>query len=214
MFTGIIKAVATIDGIRDFEGIRTFDIEFPAGFCTDLEIGASVSIDGTCLTVTEVVTPTRATFDVMQQSLDVTTLGLYTQGSRVNAERASKEGAEIGGHVLSGHVDFCTTVNQVRQVEANYAIRINVPQTWLRYIFAKGYIAINGASLTISEVNKTEGWFEVCLIPETRRATVFEDKRADSALNIEIDRTTQVIVDTVERIMAEKLTSNLLPQTH
>jgi len=83
------------------------------------------------------VTPTRATFDVMQQSLDVTTLGLYTQGNRVNAERASKEGAEIGGHVLSGHIDFWTTVNQVRQVEANYAIRINVPQTWLRYILPR-----------------------------------------------------------------------------
>jgi len=80
--------------------------------------------------------------------------------------------------------------------------------------FAKGYIAINGASLTISEVNKTEGWFEVCLIPETRRATVFEDKQADSPLNIEIDRTTQVIVDTVERIIAEKLASDLLPQPH
>ncbi len=209
MFTGIIKAVATIAGIQDLGGIRTFEIEFPTGFCTDLEIGASVAIDGTCLTVTEILSPTRASFDVIQQSLDVTTLGLYTLGTRVNAERASKEGAEIGGHVLSGHIDFRTTVDQVRQIEANYVIRIVLPQIWQRYVFAKGYIAINGASLTLSEVNKVDGWFEVSLIPETRRATVFEDKVAGSPLNIEIDRTTQVIVDTVERIMAEKLASDL-----
>ena len=80
-----------------------------------------------------------------------------------------------------------------------------VPPPFARYIFAKGYIAIHGASLTVAEVNRAEGWFEVWLIPETRRATVFEDKRAGDVLNIEIERSTQVVVDTVREAVHESL---------
>ncbi|MGL4996242.1 MAG: hypothetical protein ACRC6G_08760, partial [Deefgea sp.] len=89
-------------------------------------------------------------------------------------------------------------------------MRIAVPKTALRYIFAKGYIAINGASLTVSDVDKTEGWFEVWLIPETRRMTVFERKVVGDQLNIEIERATQVVVDTVRDCLEERLGS-LLP---
>lgn len=205
MFTGIIQSVATIERITDAGGIRTLDIHFPEGFCTDLQIGASVAIDGVCLTVTEMPSDTTAKFDVIHQSLAITTLGQYAEGTRVNAERAAKDGAEIGGHPLSGHVDFTATVLQVTQPESNYCVRIGVPSEWLRYLFAKGYVAINGTSLTMSEVNKLESWFEVWLIPETRRMTVFEDKVTGSKLNIEIERSTQVIVETVERILAERL---------
>jgi riboflavin synthase len=139
------------------------------------------------------------------QSLRITTLASFAQGYKVNAERAAKDGAEIGGHPLSGHVDFCAKVIEVRQQEANYCIRIGVPPEWLRYIFAKGYIAINGASLTIAEVDKAAAWFEVWLIPETRRMTTFEHKAAGAALNIEIERSTQVMVDTVRAAVEEKL---------
>jgi riboflavin synthase len=205
MFTGIVQAVATIERLQDADGIRTFDIAFPAGFCKDLAVGASVAIDGVCLTVTDVLPNDRARFDVMVQSLRITTLASFAQGSKVNSERAAKDGAEIGGHPLSGHVDFCAKVLEVRQQEANYCVRIGVPPEWLRYIFAKGYIAINGASLTIADVDKTAGWFEVWLIPETRRMTTFEHKAAGAALNIEIERSTQVMVDTVRAAVEEKL---------
>jgi len=210
MFTGIVQAVATIEKITDANGIRTFQISFPEGFCEGLEIGASVAIDGVCLTVTTIVSDLQARFDVMLQSLKITTLSEFSEGAKVNAERAAKDGAEIGGHPLSGHVDFCATVLTVSQVEANYCIRIGVPHDWTRYIFPKGYIAINGTSLTISEVNKKENWFEVWLIPETRRMTTFELKQAGSSLNIEIERTTQVMVDTVRDALDEKL-GHLLP---
>jgi riboflavin synthase len=89
-------------------------------------------------------------------------------------------------------------------------IRIAVPPQWLRYIFAKGYIAINGASLTVAEVNRQEGWFEVWLIPETLRMTVFPGKKAGASLNIEIERATQVVVDTVRAMLQETL-GPLLP---
>ena len=205
MFTGIVQATAVIAAIEDRAGLRTFSIEFPPGFCADLAIGASVATDGVCLTVTEIVSPTQARFDVMQQSLAITTLGRYAVGQRVNVERAAKEGAEIGGHPLSGHVDCVAQLAVVRQSENNRVWRVAVPPAFARYIFAKGYIAIHGASLTVAEVNRQESWFEVWLIPETRRATVFEDMAVGDLLNIEIERSTQVVVDTVREAVQDSL---------
>jgi len=205
MFTGIIQSIAKINEISDNRGIRTFVIQFAPGFCEELAIGASVAVDGVCLTVTEVLSENRVKFDVMLQSLNITTLSEYTPGTHVNVERAAKDGAEIGGHPLSGHVDFKTSIKLVSQNEDNYCIRFDLSHDWKRYIFPKGYIALNGASLTIASVDKEEGWFEVWLIPETRRMTVFEHKSTGDSINVEIERTTQVIVDTVRETIREDL---------
>ncbi len=210
MFTGIIQSIAKIADISDENGIRTFIIDFNEGFCDGLEIGASVAVDGVCLTVTELVSNSRVKFDVMLQSLLITTLSEYKKNTRVNVERAARDGAEIGGHPLSGHVDFKTAVLAINQIDNNYCIRIALSGDWKRYVFPKGYIAINGTSLTISEVDKQEGWFEVWLIPETRRMTTFEDKQPGDNLNIEIERSTQVVVDTVRDTLQESL-GPLLP---
>lgn len=205
MFTGIVQGTAKIANIADREGLRTFTLQFPEGFCQDLAIGASVSTDGVCLTVTEILDANHATFDVMLQSLAITTLGSYQEGDRANVERAAKDGAEIGGHPLSGHVDFTSEVVMVKSSDTNRLMRFSIPEAFRKYVFAKGYIAINGASLTVSEVNRAEGWFEVWLIPETRRMTVFEDKQVGDSVNIEIERSTQVVVDTVRETVQESL---------
>ena len=205
MFTGIVQATALLATIEDRPGLRTFTIEFPGGFCRDLAIGASVAVDGVCLTVTEIVSPTQARFDVMQQSLAITTLGGYVQGQRVNVERAAKEGAEIGGHPLSGHVDGVGTLIERRVLDNNLVWRIAVPPALRPYLFAKGYVAIHGASLTLADVQREEGWFEIWLIPETRRATVFEQVQVGDPLNIEIERSTQVLVDTVRETVQAHL---------
>ncbi len=213
MFTGIVQGVARIASVGERPGLRSIRLEFPAGFAEGLAVGASVSVDGTCLTVTALHGDRAADFDVMQQTLALTTLGALTAGSRVNVERAAKDGAEIGGHPLSGHVDFMARVADVRQPENNHVLRIDVPAPWMRYVFAKGYIAVNGASLTVAEAGREAagaGWFEVWLIPETLRMTGFGDKRAGDALNIEIERATQVMVDTVRDAVAEQL-GPLLP---
>lgn len=210
MFTGIIQGVATIEQILDQEGMRTFTLEFPNDFCRDLAIGGSVSVDGVCLTVTEILSTTAVTFDIMLQSLNITTLGSYSIGTIVNVERAAKDGAEIGGHPLSGHIDFCSAIQLVSASEMNRTLRINIPLEFRKYVFAKGYIAVNGASLTVAEVNRVEGWFDVWLIPETRRMTVFEEKQAGDYLNVEIERGTQVVVDTVRDSVQEGL-GKLLP---
>ena len=205
MFTGIVQGVARVAHVEDLPGLRRFTLEFAAGFATGLEVGASVSCDGVCLTVTRLHGEAAADFDVMRQTLALTTLGGLAQGDRINVERAAKDGAEIGGHPLSGHIDFRAGLASIREPENNRVLRIAVPARWMGYIFAKGYIAINGASLTVSDVNKVENWFEVWLIPETLRMTTFGAKAAGDELNIEIERQTQVIVDTVRAAVEERL---------
>ena len=210
MFTGIVQGIAQVAAITDRPGLRSFELAFPAGFDDGLEIGASVACDGVCLTVTSRPAAGRATFDVMQQSLGLTTLGALPAGGRLNVERAAKDGAEIGGHPISGHVDCLGRVLQLRQPENNHVLRIVVPESHRRYVFAKGYLAVNGASLTVAEADRREGWFEVWLIPETLRMTTFADKQVGDALNLEIERGTQVVVDTVRDALDERL-GPLLP---
>ena len=210
MFTGIVQGIAQVAAITDRPGLRSFELAFPAGFDAGLEIGASVACDGVCLTVTSRPAAGRATFDVMQQSLGLTTLGALPVGGRLNVERAAKDGAEIGGHPISGHVDCLGRVLQLRQPENNHVLRIAVPESHRRYVFAKGYLAVNGASLTVAEADRREGWFEVWLIPETLRMTTFADKQVGDALNLEIERGTQVVVDTVRDALEERL-GPLLP---
>jgi len=213
MFTGIVQGIATVAAVSDLPGLRSFSLRFPPGFTEGLAIGASVACDGVCLTVTALEGDSAARFDVMQQSLNLTTLGGLREGSRVNVERAAKDGAEIGGHPLSGHVDFMATLAELRRPENNHVLRLAVPAPWMRYVFAKGYIAVNGASLTVAEAGRHAdgtGWFEVWLIPETLRLTTFGEKTVGDALNIEIERQTQVIVDTVRAAVEERL-GPLLP---
>jgi len=221
MFTGIVAGGAQVERLADRAGLRSFTLRFAApGFGAGLTIGASVAVDGVCLTVTALHRAApgadgadeiyAADFDVMQQSLALTTLGTLAVGSMVNVERAAKDGAEIGGHPLSGHIDCLGTVREVRRPENNHVLRIQLPPRYMRYVFAKGYIAVNGCSLTAAEVDRRAGWFEVWLIPETLRLTTFAAKREGDAVNIEIERQTQVFVDTVREAIDERL-GPLLP---
>lgn len=197
MFTGIIQAIATVTALHDREGLRTMRLEFSPTFCADLKIGASVAVEGVCLTVTQLHGDGGADFDIMSQTLATTTLGELVVGSEVNVERAAKQGVEIGGHSLSGHIDCCGIIADIQQPPHNYMLRVTVPSPFLRYLFPKGYVALNGASLTISQINREESWVEIWLIPETLRATTFRMKKINDRLNVEIDRNTQVVVDTI-----------------
>jgi riboflavin synthase len=210
MFTGIVQGIATVEQLTDRPGLRSFRLRFPPGFAQGLEIGASVSCDGVCLTATTLHGGDAADFDVMQQSLALTTLGEVGEGGLINVERAAKDGAEIGGHPLSGHIDVTGTIVDVRRPENNHVLRIGLPPRWMRYVFAKGYIAVNGCSLTVAEADRQAGWFEVWLIPETLRATTFGAKAVGDRLNVEIERSTQVFVDTVRDALDERLGPLLL----
>lgn len=214
MFTGIVQGVAQVLRLQDQPGLRTITLACPAGFLHGVELGASIACNGVCLTVTGfrggdgADSATEADFDVMQQSLEVTTLGGLQAGQRLNVERAARQGAEVGGHELSGHIDARATLTEVRQPAGNHALRFEVPAPWMRYLFTRGYVAVNGASLTIAESHRRaddSGWFEVWLIPETLRLTTFGALQTGDAVNLEIERTTQVLVDTVRRTVDERL---------
>ncbi len=210
MFTGIVKGLGRIEALRRLPGLVSFDILLPRGAEKDLEVGASVAVDGVCLTATSVVAR-RATFDVMQETLARTTLVDLQQGDAVNIERAARDGAEIGGHPLSGHVDCVARIVDVQSPENNRVVTFEVPQPWIRYVFAKGYIGLNGASLTVAAVDKRASTFTVWFIPETLRLTTFGAKDPGAGINMEIERSTQVTVDTLRDFLEERL-GPLLPR--
>lgn len=197
MFTGIVQGVAKVEALEARPGLTTFVIDLPEDAVTGVAIGASVAIDGTCLTVTA-QQGHRLWFDAMQETLRLTTLGQLVPGSRVNFERAARIGDEIGGHLLSGHIHTTARVVSREQPENNCTLTFEVPSPWQKYLFPKGYIAVNGASLTIGDV--TGSRFNVHLIPETLRATTFADIREGDEVNIEVDSQTQTIVDTLARM--------------
>lgn len=210
MFTGIVKGLGRIEGLQRRPGLVSFDILLPEGAEQGLEIGASVAVDGVCLTVTS-FDARRATFDVMQETLARTTLGDLEQGDPVNIERAAREGAEIGGHPLSGHIDCVARIIDVQTPENNRVLTFEVPTPWIRYVFAKGYIGLNGCSLTVAAVDRKSSTFTVWLIPETLRLTTFGAKARGAGINMEIERSTQVTVDTIRDFLEERL-GPLLPQ--
>jgi riboflavin synthase len=212
MFTGIVQAQGRVRALHEQPGLRRLTLEFPAGFAEGLMVGGSVAVDGVCLTVSALHTGDAADFEVMLQSLEVTTLGRLQPGSRVNLERAARDGAEIGGHALSGHVDFAAKLAEIRRPVNNTVWRVEVPAPWMRYVFPKGYIAVNGASLTVSDITRAQdgsGGFEIWLIPETLRVTNFAEQREGAWLNIEIERQTRVLVDTVRDVIREVLDERL-----
>lgn len=210
MFTGIVKGCASVREIERRQGLYSLLLDFPAGFDKGLEIGASVAVDGCCLTVTRHGSGWAA-FDVMQESLARTTLIDARVGDHFNVERAARDGAEIGGHPLSGHIDCTATIVDIATPENNKVITLELPAEWARYVFAKGYIAVNGCSLTVSDMDRAQHRFSVWFIPETLRATTFDAKSVGQSVNIEIERSTQVTVDTIRGYLEERL-GPLLPR--
>ena len=205
MFTGIVQGTAQIKAIIEKANFRTHVVEMPQEpqeMLKGLQIGASVAHNGVCLTVTE-IKGNLVSFDLMQETLKITNLGALKAGDFVNIERAMQMGTEIGGHILSGHV-YCTAdiVERIPS-ENNLQIWFQLPnQDMMKYVLTKGFIAVDGISLTIGEVREQR--FCVNLIPETIHRTLIGKKAVGEKVNIEIDPQTQAIVDTVERYLAQK----------
>lgn len=202
MFTGIVQGIAKVVAITEKPNFKTHRIKMPIEMCENLITGASVAHNGVCLTVTD-IDGDEVSFDLMQETLRITNLGALKVGDFVNIERAMKIGDEIGGHLLSGHV-FCTAeVSQIINSENNYQIWLTLPeQEMMKYILTKGFIAVDGISLTIGEVKQQA--FCVNLIPETLNRTLIGTRKIGDKVNIEIDTQTQAVVDTVERYLQQK----------
>lgn len=200
MFTGIIKGLFPVVSIQDREGLRSFVVELSPVLVEGLIVGASVAIDGVCFTATS-IDHDRVSFDAMEETLRKTTIGTLKEGDRVNIERSARMGDEIGGHIMSGHVSTLAEIVDIHETENNKAMTFKVDPSWMRFIFSKGFVSLDGASLTVVDANKIDGTFEVWFIPETLRLTRFGEKGIGDHVNVEIDPQTQVIVETVENIL-------------
>ncbi|MFK0569783.1 riboflavin synthase subunit alpha [Endozoicomonas sp.] len=196
MFTGIVKGFFPIGRIEKLNELHRIMVLLPSPLLENLETGASIAVNGCCLTVVA-FDHESATFDVMKETLRVTNLGALEEGGKVNIERAARFGDEIGGHLLSGHIHDTVEICDIQREENNVTIYFQFAPEWKEFILSKGYASLNGCSLTIGE--KVEGGrFCVHLIPETLRSTSFGSAEVGDRVNLEIDSQTQAIVTTVK----------------
>ncbi|MCG9577557.1 riboflavin synthase subunit alpha [Vibrio tubiashii] len=201
MFTGIVQGMAEVIAIEKKEKFQTHTVKLSQEMGEGLTIGASVAHNGCCLTVTN-INGDLIDFDLMQATLALTNLGELKVGASVNIERAAKFGDEIGGHSMSGHISLMGEVVDVIDTPNNRTIWFSIPTEMIKYVLAKGYIGLDGCSLTIGEVE--ENRFSVHLIPETLERTLFGQRKIGDKINVEFDPQTQAIVDTVERVLASR----------
>ncbi|NWO04715.1 MAG: riboflavin synthase subunit alpha [Alteromonadaceae bacterium] len=203
MFTGIVQGTAKVVEVREREAFRTHVVAMPEVLREGLEMGASVAHNGVCLTVTA-VDGDNVHFDLMRETLRVTNLGKITVGDRVNLERAARFGDEIGGHAMSGHVMNVAEVLSIEEAPNNRRLWFALPDECARFVFDKGYVGVDGISLTVGEVRRPEdapASFCVNLIPETLARTTLGERVPGDVINIEIDPQTQAIVETAERFL-------------
>ncbi len=196
MFTGIITDIGTLVA-RD-GGVFTMRSVYPS---ESIAIGASIACDGCCLTVTTLksaIDGSIFTLDVSNETLSKTTLGTWQPGRRVNLERALKAGDELGGHIVSGHIDAVAHVSDIRADGASRRLVIDAPRVFARYIAAKGSVALDGTSLTVNEV--TDNQFGVNLIPHTLTQTTWGSKKPGDMINLEVD----LFARYIERMMGAR----------
>jgi len=210
MFTGIVQSQAEVISIDIENNLARLIISVQPLFITELALGASIAINGVCLTVVsfEIVDSNQASqlayisFDVIEETLKVSNLSKLKAGDLVNIERSLKFGDELGGHVVSGHVHCQAALIDKQESDSNCSLFFNCHLQWGRYILDKGFISINGISLTVGKVNSDESstTFSVHLIPETLARTNLSSLLIADKVNIEFDQQTITIVTTLERM--------------
>lgn len=206
MFTGIIQCQATVTKCVTHQGLLKLTLSAPREYLENLATGASIAINGCCLTVVDFTVNEQATgqihFDVIDETLALTNLGQLTLGSHVNFERSMTFGTELGGHIVSGHIHTTGKVLARITDQDNCKLHISLPQKWQEYLLYKGFVSVNGASLTVGELTSQGFWLH--LIPETLAITNLGEAQTGDLLNIEVDQQTYTIVHTVKRYLAAK----------
>lgn len=183
MFTGIITDIGRVRSVRQTERDRRYEIE-TAWDVSGIDLGASISHAGCCLTVVEKGEGWFAV-EVSGETLDKTTLGGWAEGTGVNLERATKVGDELGGHIVSGHVDGLGTIVEITPEGGSHRVTIEAPAPLHRFIAAKGSITVDGVSLTVNTVDDRR--FGLNIIPHTWEVTTLGSLKVGDAVNLEID---------------------------
>ena len=201
MFSGIVQTVGKIESIKDKNNIKTIRIETHGDYLKDIAIGQSVSVDGVCLSLVK-KNKEYCEFEAVEETINRTTLGSYKQGTKVNLEKSLKFGDTVGGHFVSGHIHTRGRIVEVELVGESKNILVEIEEKWIKYLTEKGYISVNGASITIGKVSKNT--FYVHLIPETLKTTNLDELIYDNYVNLEFDQATIAIVDTTEKLINQK----------
>lgn len=182
MFTGIITDIGTITDVVEEGDLR---VRIGTGYDTDsIDMGASIASDGVCLTVVD-LGPGWYEVQVSAETVSKTNLSTWVAGKRLNLERALRVGDELGGHIVSGHVDGVAEVVSVVDVGDSTRVRLRAPDALVRFIAPKGSVALNGTSLTVNEVEGSE--FGINFIPHTKQVTTWGDVAVADPVNLEID---------------------------
>ena len=202
MFTGIVQARCDVVAARCDGALTTLAVDL-GPLADGLAAGASVALNGVCVTATD-VRGTVATFHLVEETTTLTNLAELAAGDQVNTERSFKVGDEIGGHVLSGHIGCTARVTAIETAEGVASISVSVPRDWHKYLIRKGFIALDGASLTIADLDRHAGTATVKLIPETLVRAGFGNRSVGDRINLEVDVRTQAVVDTVRELMRDK----------
>ncbi len=207
MFTGIVSRVARVLGIRLVESGSVRLVVDLTGESEGLVVGASVAINGVCLTVVSIEAET-AHFDVISATARLTNLHQLRSDDRVNIERSLKMGDELGGHILSGHIASTVEVESYDVDQGESRLTFHVPDSWKKYLQPMGFVALNGVSLTLAKYDTITGCGTVNLIPETLRSTNLVECKAGTQLNLEIDPHTLAIVQTVEEYLRNRVSNS------
>jgi len=199
MFTGIVQGIRKISLVSDIEGGRKLRIQLDDS-SENLQRGASVAVNGVCLTAVK-ISQGWAEFDTIQETLNRSNLSVLKSGDSVNIERACNYGDEVGGHNVSGHVDCMGIIKKIYNSPNNRDVVVCCDKQWLTYLIPKGWITVDGVSLTVVDVG--DNWFSVSLIPETLKQTVLGLKTEGQKVNLEFDHAVKVIVHTIEKMLPE-----------
>lgn len=204
MFSGIVEVKSKVAKVKKFEDYLSIEVTTPKDFDKGLKRGASVSVNGVCLTSKDNGSKTLK-FDVIEETISKTNLRNIKKGNIVNLERSIKASTEIGGHLMSGHVHYTAKVLKTLDRKNTRDMQISLAKKYLDYVMEKGYIGINGCSLTIGKVNKTN--FNIHLIPETLDITNLNQLSKGDLVNVEIDQNTITVVNTVKKTLAAQISS-------
>lgn len=194
MFTGLVQDLGVVTKIKMSEESAVITVD--TRLASKLSLGDSISVDGVCLTATD-ITADSFTADVMVQTLKVTSLSTIQEGSKVNLELARAVDERLGGHIVQGHVDGIGTVKSLSEGEKWWRLDLEVPAHLRRYIVNQGSITINGVSLTVGEINDETSTVTVWLIPETIARTNLGSLASKALVNLEVD----ILAKYVERIV-------------
>ena len=206
MFTGIVQTQAVVVDATNQGGVLRLALKVEQQYAENLNIGASIAINGCCLTVVKFASTTEGDcvihFDVIDETLKLTNLGMLVVNDRVNFERSVTFGTELGGHIVSGHIHCMAEILSINRSQDNCKMQLALAKEWQKYVLYKGFVSVNGASLTVGEVDEQGFWLH--LIPETLSITNLNNYREGDKLNIEVDQQTYTIINTVENYLSQQ----------